>query len=306
MKHFLRLAALLACLIAPSAADAAARFLVACTTACTWDNSSTLIWSTTSGGAPGSAAPVAGDAVTLDANSCVGGVTCIITVNANLAMTSLTMGACTASTAGCILDFSANNNTVALVNFSGTGTGTRTLNMGSGTWTFTNTGSAIVWDMTTITNLTFNAGSSTISILGTPTLARTFIANTLTYGTVSIGATTNGVNFSIQTGSPTFGTLNITAPNVVTFPTTTVTITNAFNWTGSAFNSAIYIASSNAVTVAPISVGANSTIVWAALARITFSGAGTVTTTNSLNLGGNTNANITGPSGGSGGRIIGG
>jgi len=71
--------------------------------------------------------PVSADNVTLDAATCVGGTTCTITVNTNFNITALTMGACTASTTGCILDFSINNNNVTLTGglFDVSGTGTR-------------------------------------------------------------------------------------------------------------------------------------------------------------------------------------
>src|SRR5262245_672467 len=110
---------------------AANRFAV-CTTTCTWDGASTAMWSTTSGGGTGASVPGSGDAVILDAATCVGGTTCTITVNTNPTIQSLTMGACTASTTGCILDFSVNNNspTLSVVpSLSVTGTGTRNLKM---------------------------------------------------------------------------------------------------------------------------------------------------------------------------------
>jgi hypothetical protein len=302
------LLAALACLIASSAADAANRFAV-CTTTCTWDGASTAIWSTSTGGATGASVPGAADAVILDAATCVGGTTCTITVNTNFSITTLTMGACTASTSGCVLDFSANNNSPSLTGFSGTGTGTRTLNMGSGTWTITNTGAVAPWDMTTITNLTFSGASATITIAGTPALSRTFSAATLTYGTINVGAGANGIGLIFGIGNPTMGTLNITAPNMVLFGGgLTYTITNAFNFAGTAFNNAIYLASSNNATSSTISTASGSpTMAWAVLARMTFTGGATFTATNSFDLKGNTGIAITGPSGGTcPGHIIGG
>lgn len=311
MKHFLRLAALLACLIAPSAADAAARFLVACTTACTWDNSSTTIWSTTSGGAPGSAAPVAADTVTLDANSCVGGVTCTITVNANLSISSLTMGACTASTTGCILDFSANNNNITLA-LSGTavsltGSGTRTLNMGNGTWTLSAFGA--VWDNTTVTNETLNANSSTILYSATSTLiARSLIGGAgKTYATVTISSPssfTNDAPFNIST-SFTIGTFNPNGPLWMRLANaSTLTITNAFTWTGTATSP--FVLDGGTGGTATISSANNGTMAFAVPMGIIFSGGGTFTCTSCFNMGSNTGITITGPTGGGGGRIIGG
>lgn len=177
-------------------AEAASRFAV-CTVTCTWDNSSTAMWSATSGGATGQSAPTSSDAVTLDAATCVGGVTCTITVNADVQMGSLAMGACTASTTGCILDFSANNNSPTIVGiFNNSGTGTRNLKMGNGTWTMQGTGT--VWNWGTTTNLTFSANSSTILFTAT-NLAKTFSTTNLTYSTIQIASSASGspvFNFS--------------------------------------------------------------------------------------------------------------
>ncbi len=154
--------------------DAANRFAV-CVTTCTWDASSTTMWSTTSGGATGASVPGTSDSVVFDAATCVGGVTCTTTVNTNFTIQTLTMGACTASTTGCILDFSINNNSPTF-NTSGvniSGTGTRTLKMGSGT--FSITGTSGVWNAITVTNLTLTQGTSNISFSGNTNNPRQFI-----------------------------------------------------------------------------------------------------------------------------------
>lgn len=309
MKHFLRLAALLACLIAPSAADAAARFLVACTTSCTWDNSSTAIWSTTSGGAPGSSAPVAGDAVTLDANSCVGGVTCTITVNANLAMTSLTMGACTASTTGCILDFSANNNNATLSGlFSISGSGTRTLNMGSGTFTLT-AATGVVFDATTTTNLTLSAGTSTLLLSATATNTRTLSMGNKTFPNITVtNAAPSQFMIDFAAAGLTWSAANLTFTNVQQVrlgATGTITLSGSLTYNNSASNIAGTIFTNGGIAVTISSAGA-STLNFVSVQSITKAGAGSITATNSFDAGGNTGVTITGPSGGAGGRIIGG
>ena len=118
----------------------------------TWDNSTTTNWAATSGGAGGQSVPVAADTVTIDASSGAG----TITPNYDMTVTSITCGAM-----GMTLDFSANNNSPTMATFSGTGTGTRTINMGSGTWTLTGNNTTI-WTTSTTTNLTLNAGTSTI------------------------------------------------------------------------------------------------------------------------------------------------
>lgn len=204
--------------------SAANRFAV-CTTTCTWDNSSTAMWSTSSGGATGASVPTASDVATFDASTCVGGTTCTTTVNASLTIGSLVMGACTASTTGCILDFSVNNNNVAItpstagattaLNISGTGT--RTLKMGSGSWTIAQQTGTIL-NATSITNLTFNAGSSTIIInpaFGVGTTV-SWIGNTLTYNNLTINGGNNSGTLSML-GTPFYNTVTINGPNYIDF-----------------------------------------------------------------------------------------
>lgn len=306
MKHFLRFALLAAALTFPSVAQATAKFLVLCTTACTWDNTNDAIWSLSSGGANNTTHPVAADTVTLDASSCVGGLTCTITVNANLAMTSLTMGACTASTAGCILDFSANNNTFTASTVSITGSGTRSLLMGSNTWTITAV-TGTPWDAGTVTNLTLTAGASTLDFAATPTANRTINLGSKTYNNVSItnAAASNFLNvFSI--GSPTIaGTFTLTNVRNARFGGgITYTFTGAFSYNGTAANPAIlYTDGSGATGATTFSVGASNTLQNLTIQNVTKAGAGSITATGSFDGGGNTGVTINGPTGG---RIIGG
>lgn len=313
MKHFLRIAALLALIAFPSLAEAANRFAV-CTTTCTWDGASTAMWSTTTGGATGASVPGTADAVILDAATCVGGTTCTITVAASIGGTStiqsITMGACTASTAGCILDFSANNPSITLSSqFSITGAGTRALKLGSGTFTLS-AGSGAVLDCTTCTSaaLTLTAGTATILVNGGVSNSRSIILGTsLSWPTITVSNTgSNGwyTDINATTGT-TIANLNLTAPVMVRFASSIIyTITNAFTWAGTAFNNAILIQSN--VNVTPtIAAASGSTINWGAIAGITFSGT-TVNATNSFDLKGNSGVTITGPSSGGGGHIIGG
>lgn len=157
----------------------------------TWDASDTSHWAATSGGASGASVPGSGDTVTLDGSS--GGGT--VTVNTNVNVTSITMGAFTGT-----LDFATNNNTVTLVTFSGSGTGTRTLNQGSGQWTITgNNGS--IWGCGDLTNATFNfvnpvnltySGSTGIRTIG--------------HGGTAGGTEARAVSFNITAGTDTITT----------------------------------------------------------------------------------------------------
>lgn len=290
--------------------DAASRFAV-CTVTCTWDGASTAMWSTSSGGATGASVPGSADTVTLDAATCVGGVTCTITVNTTVTVQSITGGACTAATTGCVLDFSVNNNNVTLTSntaFNYSGTGTRTLNLGNGIWTLnaSSTASISPWTMTTTTNLTFNANSSTILYTATNTGNRTFAGGGLSYSTFSIAANSGGGSTTISNNN-TFANLLIAAPNTL-IPTAagTNTITNAPTWTGSS-GSEIAVLSVGTISTISIASGTLS-CAWCAIRGITFSGGASFAATNSFDNGLNTGISITAPSGGagSGGHVIGG
>lgn len=304
MRKLLAVIAFLFLLLSTIYVEAANRFLT-CVTACTITAADTSIWGTTSGGV-GASVPGASDAVILDAATCAGGVTCTATMGAayNPTWQSITMGACTATTTGCILDFSANNNNItlnAVGGFSGTGSGTRTLNMGNGTWTLSNAGG--VFTIATSTNLTFNANSSTLSFTGTGN--RQISPSGKTFNIVSVGAGVTGSAVSsfqvAQAG--TFTTFNVTAPNYLTFSGgATLTVTNAFTWVGSS-SSPLGLASNGATLSATIAAAASSSMSWAGIRDMTFTGSPTASS--SLDLGHNSGITITPPASGGGG-IIGG
>lgn len=291
--------------LAPVSAEAAARFGV-CSTTCTWDNTSTAMWSTTSGGATGASAPTSADDVTFDANTCVGGTTCTITTFAGtIAVGTVTMGACTASTAGCVLDASANgtNFTISGGNgFNASGTGTRTINMGAGTWSIT--AAQGIWTLTTVTNLTFNANSSTIAFTSASVTQTRFLGGGRTYNIVTfVGGASSSISI---TGANTFSTVTIGAPSRISFPNSvTNTITNFTNISAASGTAAVLVESDNPLFgVATISSANNWTCDFCGFQAMTFSGGGTFAGTNSFNFGRNTGITITAPSGG--GRIIGG
>lgn len=306
MKTMLRSLFVLAALLLSSvAADAATRFAT-CATTCTWDGSSTAMWGAASGGT-GASVPGSGDAVILDTATCVGGTTCTITVNTTVTVQSISMGTCTASTAGCILNFATNNNNVTLsLSFDGSGTGVRTLSMGNGLWTvqgFNNN----TWNYTVTSNLTHNSNGSTLSFIPsspTPTGAVSFISGGRSYNVVTHSGVTNQAILAIS-GSPTIATLTLTAPFDVTFAnSSTTTITNAFTWTGSSSNQN-FVGSDSTNATSTIAAAAGSTISWTAIRGIVVTG-NAVTATNSFDLRSNTLITITPPSTGGGGRIIGG
>lgn len=304
MTLALRVVFLLFALLWVTQADSAARFAV-CTTTCTWDNSSTAMWSATSGGATGQSAPTSADTVTLDAATCVGGVTCTITVNANLSINAFTMGACTASTSGCVIDFSANNNSITITDtFNNSGTGTRTLNMGNGAWVV-NSSNANAWLQGTVTGLTFNANSSTLTINGSASAARAFQGGGKAYNSVTFNLTNATGSLSI-TGANSFVSLTLNGPQYYSWPnSTTQTITTLIVNSSSSSN-IIGMFSNSLGTSSTLAVTNASSFSWAALRDMTFT-TGTIAATSSFNLGNNTGITITAPAtGGGGGRIIGG
>lgn len=275
-------------LISTIIATAASRFAV-CATTCTWDNSSTAMWSTTSGGAPGASAPGATDTAIFDNATCVGGTTCTITPNANLDISSIILGTCTASTTGCILDFSVNNNNVVTEhvgseNVQITGTGVRTFRMGNGTWTMNGAPSGTVFDAGITTNLTFSANSSNIVVNAINTGSTvSFHGGGLTYHNVTINANPNaGPGRFVFTGVNTFNSLVINGKNIIQFPlgTTTTITTLAINGTNTGLAN---INSGTTGSAATLSVAANPVVgTWVNLDSIACTGGATFTFTNSF------------------------
>lgn len=302
MKKIFGLAFLMVAFLAPGVSQAATCFWVGGTGS--WSTSNTASWASASGGTTGTCAATGGipkqaaDTATFDAASGGGTVTVDSTMN-GVTLTQITMGAFTGT-----LDFSANNPSITLNIFSISGTGTRTLNLGSGTFTLPSASSS--WDAATATNLTLNAGTSTISFTATSNVANRIFGggaktyNTVTFSTASTTLGSGGITF---TGANTFATLTISGPTVATFTAATVTITNAFTWTGSPTAPLVVIGNPNGTGT--ISSANNGTISYAIIAGETFAGGGTFTCNNCY---GYTASGITinAPSGGGGGGIIGG
>lgn len=267
----------------------------------TWDSSTTTNWSLSTGGAGGAAVPVTGDSVTFDASS-GGGVVTVAAAVSGLSLTTLTMGAFAGT-----LDFSVNNPSLTFTtSFSNNGIGARTLKLGSGTFTVS-AQNGTVWDFGVVTNFvnpsTF-AGTSTVLISAAANNQRTIVLGAgCTYATLTIantGSTANAANLN-GGGTGVVTTLNLTAPlNVVLAGG--MTITNALNIAGTAFNNAVQIyASSGAVSWTLSSAGGTAN--WCVIGNLTAI-TNSLTATNSINLGGNTNVAITGPSGGGGAGAV--
>lgn len=264
----------------------------------TWDASDTTHWAATSGTAGGQTVPGSGDTVTFDGSS--GGGT--VTVNhASLSVTSITAGAFTGT-----LDFNTNNNNVTAQTVDFGGSGTRTINMGSGTWTLTGTGGN-VWSCNTTTGLTPTFQNAAIVFSGNST-SRNFLAGGPTNGYGSLTINNNSskgyVNF---TGTTTFASMTVGSGNTIALPQATTTITGALTITGTSTAPGGLVSNGVSAGVATISVGSASTIDWGGILAVTRSGAGTLTATNSLDMGRNSSfTSITPPSGGAVVGVIGG
>lgn len=153
------------------------------------DGSDTTHISDTSGGAGGATYPAAGDTLIFDAAS--GGGT--VTFTAGVTLAAITGGAHTGT-----IDFNGQTVTISGSLTLG-GSGTRTVNLGASNIT------CGTWNMSTVTNLTFNAGTSTI----THTIGATFAGGGLTYNDVILSDT---VNAPVLSGTNTFANFTRTGP----------------------------------------------------------------------------------------------
>jgi len=223
----------------------AARFWVGGTG--TWDATTTTNWSATSGGASGASVPGAADDVTIDSSFTV-------TTNYNVSVISVTINAATATLSlggtltlsGAITltqgTFTTNNYNVTATSLSSSNSNTRTINLGSSTVTLT--ASTTIVSFTTNTNLTFNAGTS--SIIGSGGVVSIDGGSNL-----GIGVTFYNVSFTgtaAQTkpisGANTFNNLTVTAPasagvTQVTFDSRQ-TINGTLSTTGTAGNRRVW------------------------------------------------------------------
>lgn len=275
-----------------------------------FDNANAASWSSGTGGAGSTCAATggipknAGDVATFDGASGGGTITVCGAAAANcpsasgsLSIAQITCGAFTGT-----LDFAAIDPNVTLTTaFNCSGTGTRTVNLGDGIWTLSAAG-AVVWDLTTVTNLTFNANSSTIDLATTATSNRTFVGGGRTYNIFTI---TNSASSQWKvriTGSNTFASwafTNLRWFELAAGVTQTISGAITYNGTSSAQSSLVTDGSTST-----ISVGSAVALSWLFIQSITKAGAGSIIATNSFDGGNNSGVTITAPTGGA--RIIGG
>jgi hypothetical protein len=139
--------------------------------------------------------------------------------------------------------------------FSSSNSNTRALNLGASTVSITSTGTA--WNITDPTNMTLNAGTSTITTSGT-TASITFVGGGLTYYNVTFGATYYNTALS---GANTFNNLTVASPAGVGRRTLSLsanqTVSGTLTCSGSAPNIRPRItgaAGGNTITAAAVSL----------------------------------------------------
>lgn len=249
----------------------------------TWDAATTTHWSATSGGAGGASVPGSSDTVTFNGSS--GGGTVTPNFGGTITLSTLSFSGFTGT-----WNNSANNNNITLTGAAFTldlsGTSTRTINLGSATYTLSNQAARVDGNST---NLTLTAGSSTIAFTGA---GGRLALGGITLGTVTLGASTGDLNYYLSSAG-TIGTVSITAPVYLRLAgSATFTITNAIDWNGTS-TFPILIASDVMATRSSLVLAAGSTLTWAGIRDIAFSGSPTASS--SLDLGNNTGITITPP-----------
>lgn len=278
----------------------------------TWDSTTTTNWAATTGGAGGASAPTTGDSVTFDGSSGGGTVTVDSTVN-GLSLASITAGAFTGT-----LDFSVNNPSMTLT-LGGTalnlsGTGSRKYLLGSGTFTFTGTVATTYFDISTTTNLD-PTSVTTCGLTFTATTAneRQINGGGRTLGALTIGTNTSRGGFRIFSAN-TFSSITIAAgTSYLMLPasaTNTITGSAGLALNGSSSSPILVLANTPNSGTATISLSSGTSApTWTAFMGITTTGAGTLTATDSFDLGRNTldsGDTITAPSSGGVVGVIGG
>jgi hypothetical protein len=162
--------------------------------------------------------------------------------------------------------------------------------MGNGTWSLTGVGSN--WDMTTTTNLTFDAGGSTLQWThAAPTATRSFITGGLTYANFYVAgqSPTGATCFSLPARPPFTGTFTVNGGANILLPNALTTTINNLVVNGTASAPASLLSAST--TAPPRCRHHGDDRPGAALRWMTFTGGPTAT--NSFDLGSNSGITIT-------------
>jgi hypothetical protein len=130
--------------------------------------------------------------------------------------------------------FNSNDKSVTCGDFSTTAPGTRTITLGTSNVTTTWNGASIVFNLSTVTGLTFSGASSTINIVTTGTSTRTFAGVSQSFGTLNYILSGSTGELDI-TGSNSFAAINFSdASNARSLKFTKATNTTIRN--GNGFN----------------------------------------------------------------------
>jgi hypothetical protein len=198
-------------------------------------------------------------------------------------------------------DFTAvdgvNNYNVTCGNLISSFATTRVLTMGSGTWTLT--GNLNILNNFTPTNLTLNAGTSTIKLTGTLTTDKTFGNAALTGVTWANfwNATTGNYIITVY-GSNNYSDFKIDAGRSMKFMDTTDQTCTSLTWIGTSANKITLRGSSTAGWKISDTTGTND-CEWLDIDYSTAEGGATFNATNSTDGGHNSGWNITAPISGS-------
>ena len=147
--------------------------------------------------------------------------------------------------------FDANNQSVTVSGFASNNTSTRTLTMGSGLWTLS--GTSVLWNLSTVTNLTFNKGAANILLSNATASSRNFNGGSLTYNKLTIGGATGSSVLTIS-GSNTFSEIASTKTVAHTITLTNGTTQTVTTWSakGASSGARITVNSSSPTAVATL------------------------------------------------------
>lgn len=268
----------------------------------TWDNTNGASWS-------GGTVPVNGDTIVFDGTS-GGGVVTVAAAISGMNFVSLTAGAFTGT-----LDFSVNNPNITFtgagLNLSGAGSGRKFL-MGTGTFTFTTTSAGTLLDLGTTTGLdaATDLSTATYTFTATTSAERQLNPGGRACGNLVISANTSRGGIRIFSAN-TFTSINVAAgTGYLMFPTSatnTITASAGLTLSGTSSNPILVCGNSLNAGVVTLSLSAGTSAPsWTSFMGVTTTGSGTMTATNSLDLGRNTldtGDTITAPSVGGGGVI---
>lgn len=145
---------------------------------------------------------------------------------------------------------------------STSGANTKMVNLGASTVTLTDTGT--VWNMTTGTNVTVNAGTSTIVMNNATASSKTFAGGNFTYYNLQLsGAGTGTFIIGTSTGTTTFNAISVLNPphtvQVFAGKTLAMTGTTPLVWSGTAGNLNTFQSTSNG-TAWNVTAASSSTV----------------------------------------------